>query len=279
MKIFFGINITDNPDNEAMDGDVFVTQKLPSLQAQALENATEQYIDNISAKISSWKIIGSALPFLIAAIAFAIFVNLSEDVSFLERAQQYWYLLAIVIFMLFLGIFLSCRSKETALTEEEEAQKEHLDTLQDQASAYFNVPPDATEMDLLSINYRVKNGKIQFVENGFSTFSNFVAMAYRENDSLCLTTDEEKHTIPLSQITGIRTINKRASLMVWYKDTPYNKGEYKSYKMTASQWGGDISFKPYYSLCIQRDGEEYELYFPPYELPLIQRLTGIETVQ
>ena len=44
MKIFFGIDITQNKKNEAFDGEIFTGKQLPPAQAQAIKNWEESRV-------------------------------------------------------------------------------------------------------------------------------------------------------------------------------------------------------------------------------------------
>ena len=59
----------------------------------------------------------------------------------------------------------------------------------------------------------------------------------------------------------------------WNKETAFNKGVYKNYKIRMNDFGM-YAVKPYYSLQILSGGEEYEIRIPPYEREEVERLTG-----
>ena len=42
MKLFFGFDITENQANEVLDGEIFVTQRVPSGQEKRMEETQEE---------------------------------------------------------------------------------------------------------------------------------------------------------------------------------------------------------------------------------------------
>jgi hypothetical protein len=69
-------------------------------------------------------------------------------------------------------------------------------------------------------------------------------------------------------------VNKRTSVPTWNKDEEPRKGKYKQYKMTVNSYG-NVFFKPYYILEIEKDNQTFGIYFPCYELSTIENLTGL----
>ena len=79
-------------------------------------------------------------------------------------------------------------------------------------------------------------------------------------------------------VDSIRTVNKAISLPTWNKQKHFGEAPYDKYKLSANRYG--YTSKPYYALCIRTElGVDYELYFPCYELPIMQKLTGLSPVQ
>ncbi len=64
----------------------------------------------------------------------------------------------------------------------------------------------------------------------------------------------------------------------WNKDEPYNKGEYRQYKIRTDD-SDTVHFKTYYALELLHEGEEYEILFPAYDWKHIGALTGIQPVE
>ena len=73
---------------------------------------------------------------------------------------------------------------------------------------------------------------------------------------------------------NIQIVKKHIRVAGWNKETPPNKGIYKQYKLTVDQYGC-VHSKTYGILELERNGQSYGLYIPCYELPRIEKLTGL----
>lgn len=74
---------------------------------------------------------------------------------------------------------------------------------------------------------------------------------------------------------SIITVKKRAVMMSWNKDEAYNKGVYKQYKLVEDNLGR-VSGKNYHILELNSGGERWGIYFPRYELPVFEEITGLK---
>lgn len=63
--------------------------------------------------------------------------------------------------------------------------------------------------------------------------------------------------------------------MSWNKDEAYNKGVYKQYKLVEDNLGR-VSGKNYQILELNSGGERWGIYFPRYELPVFEEITGLK---
>lgn len=91
---------------------------------------------------------------------------------------------------------------------------------------------------------------------------------FAEKGCLCLADAEHVFAVPLDCIQRIVRVNKRATFDIWNKQTPFNKGEYKPYKIGATDYSA-LTIKPTYSIRIARAAEEYEIVVPAYEIDKI----------
>ena len=66
---------------------------------------------------------------------------------------------------------------------------------------------------------------------------------------------------------------KKANMDEWNKDVPFNKGEYKQYKITSNDYG--TIFCRYYAMQISDVFGEYELFFPEYELAQFKAIADV----
>ena len=278
MKIFFGFDVTENKNNDRMDGDVFVTRRVSAEQEQRIEKQNEDIVElQKNAELHPVLRIVRTVTGAVALIGGAGSVRGILEVGFVKALRNApLLLLSVFVCAIVWGIlFLMTRRKGEKVYAEEssvEIFEEHKETVE-QNYQTLGVPAEAPEMDVIMFFYRRKGEKIKVKSRGVTEYINFALRVFTENDALCFADVGQRWEIPLEEITGIREIKKAIFIPGWNKETPYNKGEYKPYKINANNLG-QLRIKPYYALCIRRGGKDYELYFPPYELPLVERLTG-----
>lgn len=152
----------------------------------------------------------------------------------------------------------------------------NLNVTSDAIIADLNVPKDSEKIDILSFFYKVKDDKIKVCEKGLQIAShmNPIFHAFCDSKHLYLANLEGKYAFPLTDIKGIRSVKKTILLLSWNKDIPYNHENYKKYKLSEDNYGC-IHCKGYHILELEHDGETWGVYFPCYELPVIEQLTGL----
>lgn len=281
MKLFFGIDVTQNQEKTAFDGDVFTEQQVTQAQKKALDDNLE----NLHAMEEQAKL---PLAFRIAKFAAMLlavcgFVGiLRADVS-LQQAYKnapwvfYGTAIAAVIWGL-LAIWERQRTRKVAGAEENQLLIKRNQTIRDNAYSMLEVPVNAPLVDVLAARYQVKNDKVKIVNQGLEAYTNPEMRIFVKNGVLYLADLERKYAIPKEELVGIRKIDKRRWINSWNKETAYNEGVYKQYKMTTNNYG-QIFFKPYYQLIIRHADQEYALEFPPYELEVFQILTGCKPAE
>ena len=81
----------------------------------------------------------------------------------------------------------------------------------------------------------------------------------------------------MRETTGIKKIDRWAGMSDWNRDKKWDSGEYARYDIKVNPKGG-YNIPYYYALCISHGGEDYELYFAPYDLEAVKGLTGITVI-
>ena len=122
----------------------------------------------------------------------------------------------------------------------------------------------------------MKKGEPAAVSRGLSpgAYVNLEVKVYVKDGQLCLADTESVYAFPLDELTGIRTVKQRIAVPSWNKDEKPTAGIYKPYKLAVANTGY-IYFKPYYILELNHYGTPCGIYFPSYELPTVERLTGL----
>ena len=288
MKPLFAIDITEDKNNEEISGKEFVV----ATTSEATQTRLEESMTGVealeeAATLPFWLQILRMLFFGYAILYFGVLLTRIIDVGFSETlrvaVQNTPVLLALAFLSLIAGcvIVLIASRRRSAVTDsaDTEAMLNTLDTHVQCSFAELGVPADATDTDVMLFRYKMKNGVPVVKSPGlqFTTHFNLNMKAYRTEDALMLAELESLYAFPLSELQSIRKIKERGSVHSWNKDVAPNEEPYKQYKLTVNANFGSVHFKHYYVLTLLHDGEEMGIYFPPYELPTFEALTGLST--
>ena len=100
---------------------------------------------------------------------------------------------------------------------------------------------------------------------GLFTHLNSEVYFFVENDKACFADYSAVIEIPLESFKSADKIDKRIIIPTWHKEVPYNNEKYKEYKIKRN--GYDMFYvKPYYSIKLLIDNEDYEMLIPNYDL-------------
>ena len=138
----------------------------------------------------------------------------------------------------------------------------------------LKVPKDSLKVDVLEHPYKLSKKGEKKNAGTLSVYETFEMETFREEKNICFADVGTVYAVPMDGLKRIVKINKIASFLSWHKETPYNEGEYKQYKIWTNKMGV-LFVKPHYSLQFTVDGEEFEILFPSYELETIKNLTGL----
>lgn len=281
MKPIFAIDITLNKKNEEVNGSEFITKTASKQKSEELESNQEELEQSINkSQLPLWIRIVKYICGLFALIVAGSWIKASPDIGFAQAFKNApaLIILGIVcgIAWIILHIISKAKEKKVLKAENVEQQVEDIDTDIQDIYKELGVPSDAISVDVLMFKYKIKNEEIcpQAIGLQAAPFINFEIKAYTDGKYLYFADVENVYSFDLSELKLIKTINKRISVLNWNKDEDPRKGEYKQYKITMNDMGS-IFFKPYYILEGERDGQAYCVYFPCYELPTLERLTGL----
>ena len=282
MKPIFCIDVTLDKDNECRNGDEFLRKSISKEDAQRFTDSFASVTDTIEK--TKLPVVFRILKWVLGFYALIVVLVIFKTLDTLSLAEMYskakfFMLSGVVSAILWLVIFLVGRTKEKIVLQEEqideklEKMQEHVDELY----ASLGVPSDALSVDILMFSYKVKDGEIHPVSGVIDTTPYFNAdmRTYVENGSLCLADLEEVHAFPLDQFTAMHTMSKRISVDSWNKDESITSEAYKPYKLSEDKYG-TVHFKTYHILEMVHEGETFGIYFPCYELPVFERLTGLK---
>lgn len=281
MKLFFGVNRTHNKTNTQTDGEIFICERPSESQTDLMDKSYENLTEidkkaRLPRAVNLLRIISGYI-FLIGTVVLIRSIESKED--FILLLEKLPWLLAVVVTMGILWGVLTwaARKKAKAIMESDESKMlvDRYDSVMQNALSALGVPPTAKTVDCFCLCYTIKaSGKIKILPMGAAQFSNVALHAFMESGVLYIADPYQKYAVPRSEITAIKLIKKHTTMNSWNKETPFNKGEYKPFKIARDN-NGVYRLRRYYALEILHNGEVYLLYFPPYELSVFSELTGL----
>jgi hypothetical protein len=288
MKPFWGIDLTEDRKNEKADGFGFlVAEPSPALvrelealedRATALNEQIEQAELPLPLRLVQW--LCGVLAVAGILVLLKIMVNREEQFSVAEVYQAapwiFWMTGVGLVIWLILK-YLSHRREKEALDGEE------IDDLGAKGEAITNriyddlgVPDWAQTVDLLSFTYKQKNGMQKPVER-IADFTPYQCVAVRffyDQENLYIASQEGKFAFPRSALRRISTVKKNVGVMGWNKEEDFDAARYKPYKLYMDNLGL-TRIRTYHILELEVAGEQWGIYFPNYELPVMEVATGL----
>jgi len=287
MKPFLGIDLTIDKKNTQLNGKEFLIAKTSSALTQSFERSSDQAMETIEkSELPLLLRILQAICGFIALIMFFGTINafIRSDTSPVQAYHNvpwlYWVGGACLVVWLVLKLF-SRKKEKTVLEDEENARVfSSLESVSNSIYTELSVPADATEVDILTFFYKEKGEQIKVCEKGMqiAPYLNPIFKVFSDAEYLYLADLEGKYAFPLSSIRAIRTIKKHIRIMEWNKETRFDDGIYKQYKLTSDNYGC-IHCKHYHILEVSHNDETWGIYIPCYELPVFEKLTGLKAQQ
>ena len=282
MKPVFGIDITTNKKNEHINSEEFIIQTTSKQKAEELKEKQENLLQTIEeSKYPLWVRIVKAICGFYALFVIVGVIKALPDVGF-DQALRNAPILIIsgflsLIVWLILQFFAKRKEKRVMSEQNAEQQVEALDTNCQSIYDELTVPKDAASVDVLLFRYKVKNGKVipKAIGLQMTEYMNLDVKIFKTEDNLCLADLENLFAFPLSSLQSIQTVKKHITIPSWNKDTEPTKDEFKPYKMGVDQYGR-VHLKSYHILTLMHNGRIHGIYFPCYDLPAFESLTGLK---
>ena len=224
-----------------------------------------------------WRIIqwGCGLAAAITAISFVGgAARLGVEQAFQNAPALIWIFAACMIVYFVLKIWGNRRNKTLMKSGEVEQFDAKVQEVVGAAYEELGVPEDAVRLDAFVFRYKEKDGKISVRSMGFFDFINVEIRAYVKDGDLCFADTESVYALPMASLKGIQTLKKTAMFHGWNKELPPTDKSFKPYRVAINQYES-IYCKPYHILEAEVCGEVWGVYFPGYELPAYEALTGL----
>lgn len=284
MKPFLAVDITENKNNETINGSEFIAENASQLHSQAFDNASED-VTNLAEK-AKLPLPVRAVHWICGFVGTILLIGIiksgrGDDGLSVAQAYQnapliFWASGICLAVWLVLTIIGRKREKDIVESTEGDNTMRRLEAAADSIFEEFRVPKTAEKVDILGLTYKMKNGEPVAKEIGFNPTAYIFAefRAYVQDGNLFLADLEHKYAFPLAELTKIRTVKKSIAASGWNKEVRPTKGEYKPYKMQIDDFDC-VHFKPYHILELVHNGEAWGIYFPCYELKVFEKLTGL----
>ncbi len=284
IKPVFAINVTENKNNDVSNAEEFLCQRISQVNKESLDKVSEENNDVL--KKASLPLPLKVLMYasmIVSIICLRVYLNLKFDGmsagELWNKAPALFIAFGVSVVILFTVLFFGKKKREKVLnSEENEIVSSRVDVVCRNIYAELGVEEQTPEVDVFDFKYKVKKNGLTFVADKMSQANvmNYPYKFYVSDDCLYLVSLEAKYRIPLTKTKGILKVNKRAVIpkFMWNKDVPFNSEYYKQFKIGCND--NYILIKPYYILCFEHNGEEWGIYFPSYELPVFEKLTGLK---
>ncbi len=285
MKPFRGFNLSENKKDPKANGYEFIVQA-PSPELLSALQRSKGKLDTAEKK-AKLPLILRIVEWITAIAGVAILLGIfkattdEDPVPFSKILNEMPELivagLVLVAIALLIQFFEKRRENSVYTSDENNLTLSHLVSSVDTIFSDLGVPENAREVDILSFLYKDKEGEAKLTVKAKQNFM-FLNQSFKifaDPKTFYLVNIEGKFAFSRRDVKAIRTVSKRATLNEWNKDYPFDDERYKKYKIVMDQYGV-IYVKNYYILELDIDGQIWGIYFPPYELPLFEALTGLK---
>lgn len=261
-----------------VDGQRFLIRELDAETAKKQETLNDDFsAHEKKSTLALWARIVEWACFLFGGICVVGFLKALASVSFETAWGNGGGILVVGLALLAVAFVLfrieKKKSQKVVESDDFKRSTQDAEALRKEILEKLSVPADAAKVDVFGYPYKEKHGKRRDA-GVMSKYINVELLLFRENDDLCLADVGSVFAVPLDKIEKIVKINKRAMTTNWNKETPFDQGEYKPYKIAANQYGS-LFVKPYYSIRFLSEGFEYEILVPGYDIQPFLDMTGL----
>lgn len=279
MKNIFGLKFAENAE---IDGKGFILRE----SDDALLNQMDDYNSDYEAfekksGLPSWvTVIYYISLFLALGIPLGLFQSVGKTSFIAVWNHSFWLIIIGIIswiILFILHLYKKVRIKRVVESNAFNTLEKHTEELYQFITKDLKIPANASQVDILFYMYKEKKGKLKPISSMYQ-YKNTPLLLFVEKGSLCLADISMVLAIPLESITRIIRVNKRTRVYGWNKQEPYNKGEYKKYKITKNKFD-ILFFKPYYSLQLSNWTGDYEILIPAYDIDKFKEATKLPVIE
>jgi hypothetical protein len=276
MKPFLSTDVTFRPDNDVINGREFIS---------ATVNETINANYEMNQQKSNELIESAKMPLALrllkpfcGALFFIMLLAIFGDcnVAAVWEQSPLYFIIAPLCLIIWIVLIIAEKKRVKGVLESDEARQvsEALETSINDSYISLGVPDDASAIEVLMFRYKSVNGEVTPQGIGAYSFVNLITKMYKKDDCFCVADIVNAYSIPLSSIKRIVKVSKKSLLPYWHKSDDLKSDKYKPYGLKIDSKTGGFFINDYYILCFEHGGENWGLYFPPYDLEEIIKLTG-----
>lgn len=275
MKNVFGYKFEKGTDELPGDGAHFVAQEASEQLKSDIERfAMEGETVLEKAQLPGWLgLVKTAALLGFAVVLLTAFKNLGElSISEMYGNAPVVFIVGAVCLAVWFVLFLYERAKLKKVDETGAFERigSRAAELKARAENELGIPHNAPEVDIMTFIYTEKDGERKVKKQMLYSYENVQMNLFRDGDKICLASMTELYEFPAEGFRKYILKKKSADLSSWNKDEAYNKGRYKEYKIKVNDY--DVVTCKYCSVVFNDSFEDYEIFFPAYELDTFKRI-------
>lgn len=267
MRNVFGYEDAKVVDNDC-DGALFITASVPESLSQELEDTIDKK-QNTDFKVGTRRIkaLNAACAIFIVSLLLGVIMTCVMDGVSAMQGKKLLSLPAIVVSAV--AWYATNKLKKTKSAEEDnklKAAEAKVKSVRERCEGALGVPYDRKRVDILEWWYNIKDydeGDLECDEKSL----------FREDGKLCIATYENLFALPISGFTRYVLKKEEADLYEWHKDVAFDEGEYRQYNIKHEKF--DCYLCRYYALQYCEGYDEFEIFFPEYELPQFKAIVDV----
>ncbi len=274
MKIFFSVELSEDIPKEY----IFQIASTNDTLAEEYEQASRA-IDIIKSKAklpAGLHILRFVLYYFLILVFMCIFMVLGNFVSALKALIFLpIYLGGIITGLYFIRRYEKNRKERTENSNELRQAYKKLAEITEKIYISHGAPKDCAKADILTVCCKTKTDRNGNEKQIITDRHNILMGVFTEADSFCLVTPYSKFAISLKFLQRISTIDEQFPINNWEREISKEDDYFKSHGLRTDSHGASYAER-YHILEFSHNDEEWGLFFPCYELPVFEELTGLK---
>ena len=299
MKNIFATNVTYD-ENNISDGDFLIVERLSQDEEKKLSELEDNTFNasEASPRVKKSVVILSTFAMILLIISLSLLaamiesnVDDTDNISLLVAPPFYPGIIIVVSISVLVAVYIYSRKevkklKESTMSEKNQKISEaerQLENYIDELKKKHGITEDSREIETVSYSYKIKDG-VEEVEK-FSipmifkklvfTYFNIPRYFFIEGEAFYIADEYMKMEIPRRSLKYACMNDGNMDLSGFYGDKDVPPGKYDSPHVKRLK-NGHLSIDRYISVVFEINGEEYCIYFPPYEQDHVKELFGVQ---